>query len=101
MTPLIYRCRSLVHKFYTENNFSTLMQNLIIIIGVSQYPCMLEVGLGCGMNTIITGEALVTDSLKSRQLYLRPPSQNPVFLNSHTNSVFLHSRKLTPSASTV
>ena len=101
MTPLIYRCRSLVHKFYTENNFSTLMQNLIIIIGVTQYPCMLEVGLGRGMNTIITGEALVTDSLKSRQLYLRPPSQNPVFLNSHTNSVFLHSHKLTPSASTV
>ena len=27
------------------------------------------------------------------QLYLRPPSQNPVFLNSHTNSVFLHFRK--------
>ena len=27
------------------------------------------------------------------QLYLRPPSQNPVFLNSYTNSVFLHSRK--------
>ena len=27
------------------------------------------------------------------QLYLRPPSQNPVFLNSHTNSVFFHSRK--------
>ena len=101
MIPLIYRCRSLVHKFYTENNFSTLMQNLIIIIGVTQYPCMLEVGLGCGMNTIITGEALVMDSLKSRQLYLRPPSQNPVFLNSHTNSVFVHSCKLTPSASTI
>ena len=41
------------------------MQNLIIIIGVTQIPCMLEVGLGCGMNTIITGEALVTDTLKS------------------------------------
>ena len=27
------------------------------------------------------------------QLYLRPPAQNPVFLNSYTNSVFLHSRK--------
>ena len=30
---------------------------------------------------------------RSGQLYLRPPSQNPVLLNSHTNSVFSHSRK--------
>ena len=29
----------------------------------------------------------------SVQLYLRPPSQNPIFHNSHTNSVVLHSRK--------
>ena len=27
------------------------------------------------------------------QLYLRPPSQNPVFLNSYTFSVFFHSHK--------
>ena len=27
------------------------------------------------------------DTLISGQLYLRPPSQNPIFLNSHTNSV--------------
>ena len=32
----------------------------------------------------------LTDTLVSGLLYLRPPSQNPVFLNSHTNSVFLH-----------
>ena len=30
---------------------------------------------------------------RSGQLYLRPPLQNPVLLNSHTNSVFSHSRK--------
>ena len=33
------------------------------------------------------------DTLVSVQLYLRPPSQNLVFLTSHTDSVFLHSRK--------
>ena len=36
---------------------------------------------------------LLTDTLVGGQLYLPPPSQNPVFLNSHKNSVFLHSRK--------
>ena len=30
---------------------------------------------------------------RSGQLYLRPPSQNPILLNSETNSVFSHSRK--------
>ena len=29
----------------------------------------------------------------SGQLCLQPPSQNPFFLNPHTNSVFLHSHK--------
>ena len=39
-------------------------------------------------------EPLLTDTVISRQLHLRLPSQNPVhFPNSHTNSVFLHSRK--------
>ena len=32
------------------------------------------------------------DTLVSVQLYLRPPSQNLVFLTSHTDSIFLHSR---------
>ena len=35
----------------------------------------------------------LTDTLVSGQVYLRPLKQNPVFLRSHTNSVFLHSRK--------
>ena len=35
----------------------------------------------------------LTDTLVSGQLYLRPPSQSPDLLNSHTNSVFSHSRK--------
>ena len=30
---------------------------------------------------------------RKRTSYLRPPSQNPVFLNSRTNSMFLHSCK--------
>jgi len=38
-------------------------------------------------------QAPLTDTLVSGQLLLRPPSENPVFLNSHTNSVFLHFRK--------
>ena len=38
-------------------------------------------------------EALLTDTPVSGQAYLRPPSQKPVFLNSHTNSVSLHSDK--------
>ena len=42
---------------------------------------------------LYTEEALLTDTLVRGQLYSRPPSQNPVFLNSHTNSAFLHSRK--------
>ena len=42
---------------------------------------------------VTTAEALPTDSLVSRQLFLQPPLQNSVFLNSHKNSVFLHSRK--------
>ena len=42
---------------------------------------------------IITVVALLTDTLESGQLYLRSPSQNPVFLNSHKISIFLHPRK--------
>ena len=42
----------------------------------------------------VTVEALLTDTLVSGQLYLRPPCLKPRF-NSHTNSVFLHSRKRT------
>ena len=38
-------------------------------------------------------EALLTYTLVNGQLYLWLPSQDPVYLNSHTNSVFLHSRK--------
>ena len=38
-------------------------------------------------------EALLTDTVVSRQLYSRPSSQNSLFLNFHTNSVLLHSRK--------
>ena len=41
-----------------------------------------------------TVEALLTDTLVSRQLYLRPRCLKPRF-NSHTNSVFLHSCKRT------
>ena len=41
----------------------------------------------------ITVEAPLTDTLVSGQLYLRPPSQNPVLLNSDTKSVFSRSRK--------
>ena len=41
-----------------------------------------------------TVEALVTDTLVSGQLYLWPPCLKPRF-NSHTDSVFLHSRKRT------
>ena len=37
---------------------------------------------------LYTGEALLTDTLVRGQLYSRLPSQNSVFLNSHTNSVF-------------
>ena len=40
-----------------------------------------------------TVEALLTDTLVTGKLYFRPPSQNTVFLKSHTNSVFLHFRK--------
>ena len=40
-----------------------------------------------------TVKAPLTDTLISGQLSLRPPSQNPVSFNSHTNSVFSHSRK--------
>ena len=40
-----------------------------------------------------TIKAPLTDTLASGQLYLQPPSQNPVLLNSRTNSVFSHSRK--------
>ncbi len=43
-------------------------------------------------NTLV--EALLTDTLVSGQLYLRLPGLKPRF-NSHTNSVFLHSRKRT------
>ena len=41
-----------------------------------------------------TVEALLTDTLVSGQLYLRPPCLKPRF-NSHTNSVCLHSCKRT------
>ena len=42
---------------------------------------------------IITLEALLTDTLSKRTAVLTARSQNPVFLNSHTNSVlFLSSQ---------
>ena len=47
------------------------------------------------LNNSNTLEALLKDTLVRGQFYLRPASQNPVFLNSHTNSVFLHSLKRT------
>ena len=40
-----------------------------------------------------TVEALLMDTLVNGKLYLQPPSQNVVFLDSHTNSVFLYSSK--------
>ena len=40
---------------------------------------------------LYTVEALQTDTLVRVQLYLWQPSQNFAFLNSHTNSVLLHS----------
>ena len=40
-----------------------------------------------------TVDALLTDTLISGQLYLRPLSQNTIVLSSHTNSAFLHSQK--------
>ena len=46
------------------------------------------------INETTTVEALLTDTVVSGQLYLRPPSQIPVFLSSHTNSVYIHSREL-------
>ena len=42
---------------------------------------------------VSTVQALLIDTLVSGQLLLRPPSENPVFLNSYTNSAFLHSCK--------
>ena len=36
----------------------------------------------------VTMEALLMDILVSGHLYLLPPSQNPGFLNFHTNSAF-------------
>ena len=43
------------------------------------------------MNTV--EPTLLTETLVGGQLYLPPPSQNPVFLNSRKNSILLHSRK--------
>ena len=40
-----------------------------------------------------TFDNLWADTLASRQLYLRPPWQNPVWILAHTNSVFTHSSK--------
>ena len=37
-------------------------------------------------------KAFLTNTLLSGQLYKRPPSQIPVFLKSHTNSIFFNSR---------
>ena len=50
-----------------------------------------QVATSTSVNTV---EALLTDTLVSGQLYLRPPCLKPRF-NSHTNSVFLRSRKRT------
>ena len=36
---------------------------------------------------------LLTNTVVCRQLYLQSPAQDPIFLNSFTNSVFLHSHK--------
>ena len=48
--------------------------------------------LVCSAFYAFTVEVPLTDTLVSGQLYLRPPCLKPCF-NSHTNSVFLHSRK--------
>ena len=55
--------------------------------------CQQQLTFGLG-NIPYTVEAFLTNTLVSGQLLcLRSPSQDPVFLNSHTNSVFFHSRK--------
>ena len=41
----------------------------------------------------ITVEALLMNTPVRGQLYFQPPLQNPVLLNSHTNSLFLRSLK--------
>ena len=65
----------------------TLSKPFDLKCGVPQGSCL-------GPLNFTTVEALLTDTLVSGQLNLRPPCLKPRF-NSHTNSVFLHSRKRT------
>ena len=60
--------------FFFFSNSIHLFSVILLLI-----PCMVE--------------ALPTYILVNEQLYLWLPSQDPVYLNSHTNSVFLHSHK--------
>ena len=60
--------------------------------GEGQGPAICALARGGQFEEFVSGYRGLIKGLKG-QLYPRPPSQNPVFLNSYTFSVFFHSRK--------
>ena len=81
-----------IAKLLLKSNYNFVLRRIFIFRNVN------EIFKNCKLRSYPEGfattvKALLTDTLISGQLYLRPPSQNPVFLNSHTNSVFSHSCK--------
>ena len=79
-------------------NFSTNVPKILDLKSSSEQIfskicCWVPMTLNRFLFVSNTVEALLADTLKGGRLYLRPPSQNPVFLNFHTNSVFLRYRK--------
>ena len=78
-------------RFLCENNSTGAQQ----ISCASQFDLLCQQQLTFGLGNVPhTVEAFLTNTLVSGQLfYLRMPSQDPVFLNSDTNSIFLHSPK--------
>ena len=76
-----------IAKLLLKSNYNFVLRQIYIFRNVNENfkNCKLRSYPEGFANTV---KALPTDTLISGQLYLRPPSQNPVFLNSHTNSVF-------------
>ena len=75
-----------LRTYFSQSIASSQVNDINSILRLFRHFCLLEFS--------VTVEALLTDTLVSGQLYLRPPCLKTRF-HSNTNSVFLHSRKRT------
>ena len=76
LCSLFANCQPVI--YFSVNTKSTNEHCLILLVDWFDFGDLIK----------ISEETLLTAILVSGQLYLRPPSQKPDFLNSYTNSAF-------------